>query len=120
MRKKVTSSQVKKFRKALLQEKKRILKSLQDQRIEEERVGESWHDPKDLEDWANISLSEELKSRLADRDLSLLREIDRALERIERNEYGICVKCGKPIEVERLEILPWTQYCSECAKKVSM
>jgi RNA polymerase-binding protein DksA len=120
MRKKITDSQIKKLRRALLNEKKRILKSLQDQRVEEERVGESWHDPKDLEDWAAISLSEELKSRLADRDLSLLREIDRALERIGRKEYGVCVKCGEPIEFERLEILPWTQYCSECAKKVSL
>lgn len=37
---------------------------------------------------------------------SQLREVNSALERIESGKYGICEKCGKPIEKERLEANP--------------
>ncbi len=119
MEKVLDDKKIKKLRHALLEEKRRILRGLQNQKREEERIGEDWMEPKDLEDWASISLSEELKAKLADRDIALLRDIDRALERIVKGDYGICVKCGKHIEVERLEILPWTPYCAECAKKIA-
>lgn len=115
----LSEEELKYFRHNLLEEKRRILKGLQDQKREEERMGEDWMEPKDLEDWANITLSEDLKLRLADRDIALLRDIDRAIERLDREEYGICIRCGKPIERERLLILPWTPYCAKCAKEVS-
>ena len=34
-------------------------------------------------------------------------EIDAALERIRKGVYGVCVKSGKNIPRERLEIIPW-------------
>jgi RNA polymerase-binding transcription factor DksA len=36
-----------------------------------------------------------------------LKEVNRALERIEKGTYGISEVSGKPIPVERLEVLPW-------------
>lgn len=39
-----------------------------------------------------------------------------ALERIERGNYGICLRCGKPIPEERLEAIPETELCVECQK----
>jgi len=35
-----------------------------------------------------------------------LKEVAAALERIEKGTYGLCEKCGKPIEKERLEANP--------------
>jgi RNA polymerase-binding transcription factor DksA len=35
-----------------------------------------------------------------------LNEVKAALERIEKDTYGLCEKCGKPIEKERLEANP--------------
>jgi RNA polymerase-binding transcription factor DksA len=35
-----------------------------------------------------------------------LNEVKAALERIEQGTYGICEKCGEPIEKERLEANP--------------
>jgi DnaK suppressor protein len=46
-----------------------------------------------------------------------LAKIRVALTRIERDEYGICVVCGNPIPVKRLEILPDTDRCVVCAEK---
>lgn len=39
--------------------------------------------------------------------------IERALERITAGTYGRCVTCGRPIERDRLELVP---EASECAK----
>jgi DnaK suppressor protein len=39
-----------------------------------------------------------------------LGEVNLALERIEKGTYGICDKCGKPIEVDRLEANPSSRF----------
>ncbi|HEU5058073.1 MAG TPA: TraR/DksA family transcriptional regulator, partial [Kofleriaceae bacterium] len=38
-------------------------------------------------------------------------EIDAALQRIERGEYGVCEECGEPIEPQRLDAVPWARRC---------
>lgn len=57
------------------------------------------------------------------RDLSLslntqdlLNQVNRALERIEEGTYGFCRVCGRPIEKERLEAIPYTELCIEDKK----
>jgi len=42
-----------------------------------------------------------------------IQSINRALARIELGEYGCCEVCGKGIEAERLEAIPWTSVCSK-------
>jgi len=42
-------------------------------------------------------------------------EIDEALGRIADGTYGLCMKCGKDIPLERLEAVPKTRYCTPCA-----
>jgi RNA polymerase-binding protein DksA len=58
-----------------------------------------------------------------ERDLSiennirdLLQKIDRALARMENGTYGMCVKCGKPIEKARLKALPYVELCIKDAQ----
>jgi DnaK suppressor protein len=53
-----------------------------------------------------------------ERDLSLsnnirdlLDKIDRALERIDEGSYGLCERCGRPIEKARLKALPYATLC---------
>jgi RNA polymerase-binding transcription factor DksA len=46
-----------------------------------------------------------------------LAEIDAALDRIARGRYGACVRCGGPIPVERLEILPAVALCMTCQSR---
>lgn len=41
-------------------------------------------------------------------------EIDEALERIERGKYGICESCGRSIDIQRLEALPYAPLCLRC------
>jgi DnaK suppressor protein len=44
-----------------------------------------------------------------------LKEVTDALERIEKGSYGICIKCGKQIEAEKLEANPAATTCMSCA-----
>lgn len=46
-----------------------------------------------------------------------LNKINKALEKIKNNTYGICEKCQKQIEITRLKIDPATNLCRECAFK---
>lgn len=46
-----------------------------------------------------------------------LRDINLALEKIKKGKYGICEKCKKPIDKERLEIYPEARFCLKCEKK---
>lgn len=39
-----------------------------------------------------------------------LKEVNAALDRIEKGTYGICEKTGKPIDMERLEANPSARY----------
>jgi len=61
-----------------------------------------------------------------ERDLSiennvrdLLGKIDRALGRMDAASYGICSRCGKPIEKTRLKALPYVDLCIKDAQAQS-
>jgi DnaK suppressor protein len=45
-----------------------------------------------------------------ERDMDELREVQDALGRIERGTYGLCMRCGEPIEPQRLRALPTARY----------
>ena len=42
-----------------------------------------------------------------------LREVDVAVERLDRGTYGRCQACGRPIGDERLEAMPAARFCVE-------
>ncbi|MFD7612414.1 TraR/DksA family transcriptional regulator [Streptomyces sp. NPDC059828] len=44
-----------------------------------------------------------------------LEELDQALGRLERGEYGRCENCGRTIPPERLEVRPAATTCVRCA-----
>jgi DnaK suppressor protein len=59
----------------------------------------------------------ELNLALCKRAEQHLAEIEEALEQLEMGIYGRCERCGKPIEPERLAVLPHTTVCSQCAQR---
>ena len=46
-----------------------------------------------------------------------LLEVQDALGRIETGTYGKCLDCGRQIEANRLEAVPWARYCLEDQRK---
>ena len=53
--------------------------------------------------------------REARQELKLVLE---AINRIENNQYGQCQECGRTIDPQRLEALPYTDRCISCAEKL--
>ncbi len=49
----------------------------------------------------------------------LLQKIDRALKRIETGSYGLCDRCGNPIEKARIKALPYVDLCIKDAQAQS-
>jgi len=47
-----------------------------------------------------------------------VKEIEAALRKIYKNQYGKCQKCGKSIPQARLKLLPEAAYCIDCEKKL--
>jgi len=48
---------------------------------------------------------------------SNLRDVERALAKMETGTYGICERCGQPISLERLEALPWAELGIDCKQR---
>jgi DnaK suppressor protein len=70
--------------------------------------------------FADRSHSTEERSRLISVVRALrsnLRDVDRALAKMEVGTYGICERCRNPISLERLEALPWAVLCIECKQR---
>lgn len=44
----------------------------------------------------------------------ILEKIDNALAAIEAGTYGLCSKCKKAIDEDRLEIMPYADICVKC------
>lgn len=44
-----------------------------------------------------------------------LKKINIALERVNDDDFGICISCGEPIPIQRLVIMPESSMCVRCA-----
>jgi DnaK suppressor protein len=60
----------------------------------------------------------ELAIRNLDRDSSLQRQISRALARIARGNYGVCLYCEEEISTKRMAAVPWAAFCINCQEQI--
>lgn len=71
------------------------------------------HDPEGStlsSDWSRISgLLGAVRARVD--------AIDRAIARIDAGTYGVCLRRGEPISLDRLEALPAAELCIACARE---
>lgn len=51
---------------------------------------------------------------LAANEISILKQINTAMESIKEGTYGICKRCKKEINEERLNFIPYAQLCISC------
>jgi RNA polymerase-binding protein DksA len=68
-------------------------------------------------DIATATFDREMASTPEDNSTHVLAEIDAALKRIDEGTFGVCTRCGQPIDAERLEALPWATLCIEDKRK---
>jgi RNA polymerase-binding transcription factor DksA len=58
---------------------------------------------------------EEVLEDLGAAGLREMRMIEAALDRIGNGSYGVCVRCGDSIGDARLDVVPHTPFCRDCA-----
>ena len=73
---------------------------------------------KDWSEQAQERENEEVVEKLEESVRIELNQIYEALSRVENNEYGVCEVCDGPIRVARLEALPYTNRCFNCASEL--
>jgi DnaK suppressor protein len=68
-------------------------------------------------DWSVVDLSEDVSLRRLSAHKDNLQRIDEALRKLDEGTYGICEDCGDEISGERLKILPFAIYCTDCQER---
>ncbi len=69
-------------------------------------------------DWEELAIEREGDEVLESMGISAqqeMRQIEAALERLDEGEYGVCTVCGERISDKRLDVLPYTPFCRNCA-----
>jgi len=100
------------FRQRLLKRKRELTGRLRsiDRDIRHEGMSADWNEQ--ASERENDEVLESLGNS-SDKELQLIKF---ALRRIEDGSYGSCDNCGGEIPAARLELLPFTPYCVDCAE----
>jgi len=60
--------------------------------------------------------NDEVLQRLLEEAQAELLTVRHALQRLEDGRYGLCLGCGEPIPLPRLQALPAAELCLACAQ----
>jgi DnaK suppressor protein len=74
-------------------------------------------EPGDRGDRSVEVYEEQVNLSLVMNEAALLREVSDALERFDQGCFGRCETCDRAIEPARLDAVPYTRTCGECARK---
>lgn len=102
------------LKKLLLEDKRKILRHLEDLTdSSEEGLGleAGAGDPVDI---ASLEINQANLQKIGKRETYLLKKIDYALKKIEEGTFGECESCGEDISVARLMARPVAQLCIDC------
>lgn len=58
--------------------------------------------------------SREIAIRNLDQTSRLLKSVQAALDRMDDEIYGVCLRCEEPIHEKRLKAIPWASHCVAC------
>ncbi len=111
MPQKLNKKDLENFRKVLLVQLKELKNKLGGS-VEE--LSEEPEVMPDLSDRATAETDLHFDLRVKDREQKLIDKITEALKRIDKGGFGICERCGDPIELERLKARPIATLCIDC------
>lgn len=70
-----------------------------------------------MADVASDAYAQEFAIGLVSSEQNLLREVEKALNKVDSRDYGMCENCGKRISVKRLKAIPYAHLCIDCKEK---
>ena len=68
-------------------------------------------------DLGSDNFEQEVSLSLLENEGQLLERVSAALARIDQGTFGRCQECGRDISRERLDAVPYTPYCIQCAAR---
>ncbi len=113
--KKISSSQTKYYQDILNKKREEIL-----QVVKHKEQDLSGGDVGDEADVASQTFERELLFEMEDGERIILDQIEAALRKIEKGDFGICENCRKAISVPRLKAMPWARYCIQCQSRAEV
>src|SRR5262245_50199530 len=120
----MTRSEIERYRDQLRQMGRRLKGSVESlagdalRRAGGEASGNLSNAPLHLADLGTDSFQQEVALSLLENDDQTLDEVDGALRRIAEGTYGRCTECGRQIGRGRLDAVPQTRYCIDCAREM--
>ena len=107
-------SQLAPLRRALLDLRTRMIGDLNQMEQEALRADDPDVDVENVADHGSDAFERNMTLGLMENESRTLRQVGDALEAIDSGRYGLCVACGEPIPLARLEALPFAQNCVPC------
>ncbi len=107
---------VEKEKQKLLELRERTVATLQRRSTEASNLAGSGESGDEV-DRASDRIDGTLLNQLIEKDTETLEMIDAALDRIDQDEYGVCLLCGTEIPEARLEVTPYAALCIDCESK---
>ena len=101
-----------KVKKQLIDERETLLKEVQASYETCRELGQDG--VPDIGDMSSVTYSRDVLFNLSATQKQRINDIDAALERIDKGEYGICMECEEEISPRRMEVRPFSRYCIEC------
>lgn len=65
-------------------------------------------------DFANQTFEREMMFEMTNGERVVLDDIEAALRKIEKDDFGFCESCRKKISSARLHAMPWARNCIDC------
>ena len=87
-------------------------------RAQPESSGNLSNVPLHMADVGTENYDQEFTLGLIENEQSTLEQVQEALSRIELGTYGRCQECSEAIAKPRLQALPYTRHCIQCARKL--
>lgn len=119
----MNAREMKRFEKMLIEERTQLIKQLGNhaetlfKRSQRDSSGDlsaySYH----MADLGSDAMEREKEFLMASAEGRMLRDIDDALRKIHKKEYGKCELCQKNIPKQRLEIMPQARLCIPCQEQ---
>ena len=104
----LTESQMKELKKVLTDKRTELRKSIVN-RLDRDAGVDPSEIIEELEQ-ASTGQHQDVQLRILDKEVKLLREVERALKKFELQEFGLCEGTMEPIGYARLKARPWARY----------
>jgi DnaK suppressor protein len=104
----LTATQVKELKQLLTDKREELRRSITARRDRDSSI-----DPSEIIEeleQASAGQQQDVQLRILDKEVKLLREIERALKKFDKDEYGLCEGTMDSIGYARLKARPWARY----------